>query len=101
MVTSKTRLIFIENSLIIFQWASKVMTVRWYVYNLRHYFLSLFLELSLNIVNLKELRNLFTDTEILQIPVTELARTLAPSFKNLPGSLLMPAALWCQYLIKV
>ena len=40
---------------------------------------------------LKALENLFKDNERLQIFVTGLPRTLAASFRNLPGSLSMPA----------
>ena len=60
----------------------------------------LFSKISLTFANLKELGDLFKHIKRLQIPVTSLARTLAPSFKILPGSLLMSAALWCQYLLK-
>ena len=46
-----------------------------------------FLKIGLTFANLKALGNLFKDIERLQISVTDLARTLVPPFRNLPGSL--------------
>ena len=55
----------------------------------------LFQKIGLTLANLKALANLFKDNERLQIPVISLARTLAPSYRNLPG---MPAALYVSSL---
>ena len=45
--------------------------------------------------------NLFKDIERLQISVTGLSRTLAPSFRNLLGSLSMPAAFEVLISLKI
>ena len=50
------------------------------------------MKIGLTFANLNALGNLFKDIERLQISVTGLVRTSAPSFRNLPGSLSMPAA---------
>ena len=49
-----------------------------------------FLKIVLTFASLKALGNLFKDIERLQISVPCIARTLAPSFINLPGSLPLP-----------
>ena len=51
--------------------------------------------------NLKALGKIFKDIERLQIPVIGLARTLAPSFRNLPGSLSMPTGIEVSKSIKI
>ena len=50
-----------------------------------------FLKIGLTFANLEALGNLFKNIERLQISVTGLERKEAPSFKNVPGSLPMPA----------
>ena len=49
-----------------------------------------FLKIGLTFANFKGLGNLFQDIERLLISVTGLARTLAPSFRNLTGNLSIP-----------
>ena len=51
--------------------------------------------------NLKALENLFKDIERLQMSVNNLLRTLALSFKNLSGSLPMPAAFLVTTSLKI
>ena len=51
-----------------------------------------FLKIRITFTNVKALGNLLKKIERLQISVTGLARTLAPSFRNLPGSQSMPVA---------
>ena len=50
------------------------------------------LKILLIFANLKPPVSLFKDTDIYQISVTGLARTMEISFKNLPGNFLMPPA---------
>ena len=50
---------------------------------------------------LKALENLFRDIERLEISVNGLARTSAPFFRNLPGSLSMPAAFDVPISLKI
>ena len=60
-----------------------------------------FLKIDLTFANLKALGNLFKGIERLQIPVISLARILAPSFRNLPGRLSMPAAFEVSISLKI
>ena len=57
--------------------------------------------MGLTFATLKALGNSFKDIEKLQISVIGLARTSAPSFRNLPGSLLTPAAFEVLISLKI
>ena len=59
------------------------------------------LTIGLTFANLKALGSLFKDIERLPISVIDLARTLAPSFRNLPGSLSMPVAFEVSISFKI
>ena len=60
-----------------------------------------FLKKGVTFVHLKSPANLFKDIEILEISVPGLARKLAPSFRNLPRSLLMAAAFKVSTSLKI
>ena len=59
------------------------------------------MKIGLTFANLKALGNMLKDMERLKISVTGLARTLAQSFRNLPGSLSMPAAFEMSISLKM
>ena len=111
MIISETRLIFKENLVIILKFS------RLFVNNFSMTFESidskeigrkvkalvfrLFLKIVLTFADLKALGNLFKDIERVQISVTGLARTLAPSFRNLPGNLPMTSAFEVSISLKL
>ena len=59
------------------------------------------MKIGLTFASLKALGNLFKDIERLQISLIGLTRALAPSFRNLPESLSIPAAFEVSISLKI
>ena len=59
------------------------------------------MKIGLTFANLKGFGNLFKDIKRLQISVDGLARTLAPSFRNLPGNLSVLAGFEVSVSLKI